>query len=111
MRGLLEELDNNRTLALQILDEEESHCNDILEEKRLERKYPLTMTQEEENRLFKRSFLNLYKKMVAKTEQLKEMERKYESERQENAMLKEMNRYIMQGEYSQQRWEDGTPIY
>jgi hypothetical protein len=31
---LLEELDNNRELAMQILDTEESHCNSIMEERR-----------------------------------------------------------------------------
>lgn len=110
VRDLLEELDNNRDLAVQILDEEESHCNNILEEKKLDRKKSLNLTQEEENRILKQSFLNLYKKLIAKTDQLKDLEKKYDSERLENVRLKQMNKFLMQGEYSQGRREDETPI-
>lgn len=110
VRDLLEELDNSRDLAVQILDEEESHCNNILEEKKLDRKKSLNLTQEEENRILKQSFLNLYKKLIAKTDQLKDLEKKYDSERLENVRLKQMNKFLMQGEYSQGRREDETPI-
>lgn len=76
----------------------------------MERKKSLNLTQEEENRILKQSFLNLYKKLIAKTEQVKELEKKYESERVENVRLKQMNKFLMQGEYSQGRREDETPI-
>jgi hypothetical protein len=70
VRDLLEELDNNRELAIQILDQEESHCNTILEEKKHEGKKQFNLSTDEENRLLKQSFLNLYKKLMSKTAEL-----------------------------------------
>lgn len=35
VRNLLEELENNLELAIKILEEEEQHCNTILEEKKV----------------------------------------------------------------------------
>jgi DNA gyrase/topoisomerase IV subunit A len=64
---LLEELDNNCQLAMQILEEEQTHCNSILEERREGRHHP-ALSQQEENRILKQSFLNLYKKLLATTE-------------------------------------------
>jgi hypothetical protein len=37
--------------------------------------------------------------------------KKFESEKQENEKLKQMNRYLLQGEYGQANREDCTPIY
>lgn len=106
---LLEELDNNLTLAMQILDEEESHCNSILEERREGRRQP-ALSQEEENCILKQSFLKLYKKLIAKTAELEETQKKYESQRLENQKLKQLNLFLMQGEYNQLNTPDVPPI-
>jgi hypothetical protein len=58
---LLEELDNNKELAMQILDAEESHCNSNMEEHRHGARQS-TLSLEEENTIFKRAYLSLYKK-------------------------------------------------
>jgi hypothetical protein len=102
VRDLLEELDNNCQLALQILDEEEKHCTKIVEEKKVETKKSPAFSTTEENRILKQSFLNLYKKFLAKSHQLEELQGKYEAQRQENGKLKEMNRLLLEGEYSRQ---------
>jgi hypothetical protein len=108
--NLLEELDNNRDLAMQILDAEESHCNSILEERREAVRQPRLLSQEEENRLLKQSFLSLYKKFLAASTQLEDAHRKYESERAENEKLRQLNKFLLQGEYSRTAAEDATPI-
>jgi hypothetical protein len=82
VRDLLEELDNNCELAMQILDEEEKHCDKIIEEKRPQIKKALNFSKEEENRILKQSFLNLYKKLLAKSHELEQLQLKYDSERQ-----------------------------
>lgn len=69
VRNLLEELENNLELAMQILEEEEQACNKILEEKKVEIKKPLKLSQEEENQIFKQSFLKLYKKFINATKE------------------------------------------
>lgn len=43
--------------------------------------------------------------------QMGELQKKYESERQENVCLKQMNKFLMQGEYNQGMREDEMPIY
>lgn len=73
---LLEELDNNRELALKILEEEDARCNSILEEHREIRRLP-PLSQEEENRILKQSYLNIYRKLIAKTAELEEITKKY----------------------------------
>ena len=40
------------------------------------------LTKDEENKILKQSFLNLYKKLLAKTVELEEMQKKYESQKQ-----------------------------
>jgi hypothetical protein len=42
----------------------------------------------EENKILKQSFLNLYKKLLAKTHELEELQKKYESEKSQNGKLK-----------------------
>lgn len=74
VRDLLEELDNNSQLALQILEEEEKHCSKIIDEKRIDVKKPLGISINEENRILKQSFLNLYKKFLAATLKLDELQ-------------------------------------
>ena len=69
VRNLLEELENNLELAMQILEEEEQDCNKILEEKKVEIKKPLQLSQEQENQIFKQSFLKLYKKFINATKE------------------------------------------
>jgi hypothetical protein len=111
VRDLLEELDNNCQLAVQILDEEEKSCRQIMEEKVVvESKKTPPMSKAEENRILKQSFLNLYKKFLAKAQELEQLSGKYESARQENGKLREMNRLLLQGEYGQQCLQDLTPI-
>lgn len=68
VKDLLEELDNNCQLAMQILDEEEQRCRQIVEEEPSIKKY--TPTQAEQNRILKQSFLSLYKKLLTKTQEL-----------------------------------------
>lgn len=68
VKDLLEELDNNCQLAMQILDEEEQRCRQIVEETSPIKKP--TPTQAEQNRILKQSFLSLYKKLLAKTQEL-----------------------------------------
>jgi hypothetical protein len=46
------------------------------------------MSKLEENRILKQSFLNLYKKFLAKTHELEQLQGKYECARQENGKLK-----------------------
>jgi hypothetical protein len=46
------------------------------------------MSKLEENRILKQSFLNLYKKFLAKTQELEQLQGKYECARQENGKLK-----------------------
>lgn len=107
---LLEELDNNRELAMQILDTEESHCNSIMEERR-EGARQLQLSQEEENKLLKQSFLSLYKKLLARTAQLEETSKKYEAIRAENEQLKQFNKYmLLQSEQSRAHNEDIPPV-
>ena len=86
---------------MQILDEEEKSCRQIVEEKTVQesKKVPV-MSKIEENRILKQSFLNLYKKFLAKTQELEQLQGKYECAKQENGKLKEMNRLLLQGEYS-----------
>jgi hypothetical protein len=54
--------------------------------------------------------LNLYKKFLAKSHEVEELGQKYESERNENRKLKELNRLLLEGEYKSQCFEDLTPI-
>jgi hypothetical protein len=70
VRDLLEELDNNCQLAMQILDEEQQHCTRIVEEKKVDNKRVQGLSAVEENKILKQSFLNLYKKLLAKTHEL-----------------------------------------
>lgn len=106
---LLEELDNNRELAMQILEEEESRCNSILEE-RLEARRQPPLSQEQENRILKQSFLNLYKRLIAKTAELEDTQKKYEAERAENQKLKEFNKFLLQREYAHAPVQNAPPI-
>lgn len=110
VRDLLEELDNNLQLAMQILDEEEQHCSKIIEEKRVEIKKSPALSKSEENRILKQSFLNLYKKFLAKTHELEQLQSKFETQRQENNKLREINRLLLEGEYARQGLQDLTPI-
>lgn len=47
VRNLLEELENNKELAIKILEEEEQACNRILEEKKADIKKPLNLSQDQ----------------------------------------------------------------
>lgn len=67
VKDLLEELDNDCQLAMQILDEEEQRCRQIIEEASPIKKP--TLTQAEETRILKQSILSLYKKLLAKTQE------------------------------------------
>ncbi len=79
VRNLLEELENNLDLAVKILEEEEEHCSKILEEKRVDIKKPLKLSQEEENQIFKQSFLKLYKKFISATKDNEDLAKKNQS--------------------------------
>jgi type I site-specific restriction-modification system R (restriction) subunit len=108
VKDLLEELDNNCQLAMQILDEEEQACRQIVEEAPPLKKPALT--QAEQNRILKQSFLSLYKKLLAKSQEVDQLQAKYDAQRTENAKLREMNRMLLQGEYAQDVLQDLTPI-
>lgn len=64
VRDLLEELDNRIELVIDILNEEKEKCSLILEEKKGDTKKHLNLSQDQENKILKQSFLNLYKKYL-----------------------------------------------
>lgn len=76
VRNLLEELENNLDLAIKILEEEEKTCNKILEEKKSDIKRPLNLSQDQENIILKRSFLNIYKEVMALKKENEELLKK-----------------------------------
>jgi hypothetical protein len=59
-----------------------------LKEKKIDNKRVQGLSAVEENKILKQSFLNLYKKLLAKTHELEELQKKYESEKSQNGKLK-----------------------
>ena len=111
VRDLLEELDNNRQLAVQMIEEEEKRTTHILEEKKGETKRGLALSRDEENRILKESFLNLYKKFLAQGKELEEARDHNERLEGQNAKLRELNRVLLQREYSEGLVEDAHPVF
>lgn len=65
----------------------------------------LNLSQDQENVILKRSFLNVYKQMIALKKENEQLVKKYDKLGGEYQKVKMMNKLLLEREYNQNRFE------
>ena len=96
---------------MQMIEQEEKGTTIITEEKKGNTGPELALSRDEEIRILKGSFLNLYRKFMAQSREVEELRKGLKKAESQNVKLKELNRVLLDREYSEGISEDSLPIF